>query len=363
MHLRTRGQWSTLGTLVVLGAVGACQPGSIGSRGGGEDAGGGRTDAGADVDVDGDAGSGRPSMDAGVVDGVIDGGAGEPDASVEGDGGTDAATDPAPVVPGCGRAHSPGRTSLSFDVGGVQRQVVIYVPQGYTGEALLPLTFNLHGTTGNPAGQLDYSGIEPVADAKGFIVAALAGYEGRWNVARSPDAPDDVAFAEVVLDWAHENLCVDPRRIFSTGYSGGGRTSSRFACAMPDRIRAIAPVAGVRHDPPCDVHGMPVLTLHGTNDQTNYYGGCDAADTGCSRNGEWVESVEAAVGDWRNANGCAESATVDAISGTVARFTWSDCTTGAPVIFYRVTDGTHVWPLLPNTTEVVLDFFASLPPR
>jgi polyhydroxybutyrate depolymerase len=172
-----------------------------------------------------------------------------------------------------------------------------------------------------------------------------------------------VAFAEVVLDWAEENLCIDPARVFSTGYSGGARTSSRFACALPQRIRAIAPVAGVRHDPPCDVSGMPVLTLHGTADGTNLYDGCDPADTACSRNGEWVEGVEAAIGDWRAANGCAEAPRVEPITGEVERRTWSDCRSGADVIFYRVAGGTHTWQLVPNTSELILDFFLAQPPR
>lgn len=273
------------------------------------------------------------------------------------------ASSPPPLVPGCGKPRASGRETLRFDVAGVTREVVIYVPNGYAGDRPLPLTFNLHGSGGNPAGQLDYSGIQPLADARGFIVAALAGHQGRWNVARKPELPDDVAFAEVVLDWASENLCIDPGRVFSTGFSGGARTSSRLACAMPGRIRAIAPIAGVRHDPPCEVNGIPVLTVHGTADGTNFYAGCGATDTGCSRNGEWVEGVEAAVGDWRASNGCAESPRVEPLSDRVERRTWTHCTSGADVVFYRVVDGAHVWELLPNTTEVVLDFFLAQPRR
>ena len=314
----------------------------------------------------------QPSTGAGdaavsAQDGGHDGGAaamgdGGGDVTAPGDAGNASdASEPATRVPGCSKPHQSGRQMLSFDVGGVKREVLIYVPQGYTGESPLPLTFNLHGSTGNPAGQQDYSGIEPLADQKGFIVAAMAGYGGLWNVARNPDRPDDVAFAEVILDWAEQNLCIDPQRVFSTGFSGGARTSSRLACALPGRIRAIAPIAGVRHDPPCDVSGVPVLTVHGTGDQTNFYNGCNASDTACSRNGEWVESVEAAVSDWRGANGCADGAQVEQLSDKIERQTWSQCTSGAPVVFYKVRDGAHVWPLLPNTTEVVLDFFLAQP--
>lgn len=36
-------------------------------------------------------------------------------------------------------------------------------------------------------------------------------------------------FAEAVLDWVLDQVCVDPRRVFAAGYSGGARTASRMA--------------------------------------------------------------------------------------------------------------------------------------
>lgn len=270
---------------------------------------------------------------------------------------------PEPLAPGCGKAFASGRHMQSFEIDGVTRQVLFYIPQGYTAETPLPMTFNLHGSGGNPADFQNHTGIEPVADQKGFIVAAIAAYEGRWNVARSPDRPDDVKLAEAAIDWATENLCIDPKRVFSTGYSGGGRTSSRFACALQHRIRAIAPIAGVRHDPPCDVSDMPVLTMHGTGDDVNFYNGCDPNNSGCHRNGEWVESVEAAISDWRQSNGCTDNVHHEQLNDKVELFTWSECNGTAQVVFYKVRDGGHIWHLVGNTTEVVLDFFLAQPPR
>jgi polyhydroxybutyrate depolymerase len=258
----------------------------------------------------------------------------------------------------CNKPFTAGRHTQEFTIDGVTRSTLFYVPQGYDGTSPIPLVFNLHGTSGTPEGQNDATGIEAFADERGFVVASMAGYLNRWNVARDPAQPDDVELAEASIDWAAENLCLDQARVYSTGFSGGARMSSRLACAIPDRIAAIGPVAGLRNDPPCDVSGVPVLTLHGTGDGTNFYDGCPEADTTCSRNGEWVENVENAVADWVQANGCNASPTLDEVSAGVERQTYADCTSGAPVIFYKVTDGAHVWELLPNTTEVVLDFFA-----
>ena len=63
------------------------------------------------------------------------------------------------------------------------------------------------------------------------------------------------------------------------------------------------------------------------------------------------------MSDWVDTNGCNTTPMVTAISGTVERRTYSDCSDDAEVVFYKVTDGPHVWDLLPNTTEVVVNFF------
>lgn len=275
-----------------------------------------------------------------------------------GEGGEAGAIEP-PVKACTAPAYALGRHSLELDVAGTKRQFLLYVPKGYQGKARVPLVFNLHPSGGNPAGHENDTKMDTFADQHGFVVAALAGVGNVWNVARDPKKPDDVAFAEKVLEFAAQKLCIDDKRVYATGFSGGARTSSRFACAMPSRIAAIAPVAGLRNDPPCDVHGIDVLTVHGTADATNFYNGCAVTDTTCSRNGEWVEGIEPAVSDWVTANGCNKTAKVDDLGSGVSRRSYLDCTTGSVVVFYRVTNGTHTWHQLADTSKVVVDFLMS----
>eukprot|EP01052_Picozoa_sp_SAG31_P010209 SAG31_NODE_552_length_14204_cov_14.295356_3_plen_270_part_00 len=60
-----------------------------------------------------------------------------------------------------------------------------------------------------------------------------------WNAGLSPGscqtptnpAPDDVFFAETVLEWMEQNLCVDMDRVFISGFSNGGQVSVTF-CLM-----------------------------------------------------------------------------------------------------------------------------------
>ncbi len=202
--------------------------------------------------------------------------------------------------------HESGRQSVDLDVNGTTRRFLFYVPQGYDGKESLPLVFNLHPTGSTPEDHMDATGMETQADARGFFVASMAAVDKAWNVLRDPNRPDEVEFAAHILDWADEQICFNSERVYSTGFSGGARTSSLLGCALTDRISGIAPVAGVRNDPPCDGEGVDLLVLHGTGDGVNYYGGCPAGDSACSRNGEWGESVEGALADWRATNDCDE---------------------------------------------------------
>ena len=57
---------------------------------------------------------------------------------------------------------------------------------------------------------------------------------------------DDVQFLSHAIDVAGSVVCVDTKRVYATGVSGGGRMASQLACDLPDRIAAIAPISGVR---------------------------------------------------------------------------------------------------------------------
>ncbi len=319
-----------------------------------------RTAAGS-AGVGGLASGGQPSAQAGADAGAGSSGSlgnplgGASTSATAGAGGASAGVSGAPAEI-CQKPHAPGRQSLELDVAGTIRRFLLYVPQGYAGTTPIPLLFNLHPSGGTPENHQDSTAMETFADERGFAIAALAGVDGFWNVSRDPARPDDAAFAQAVLALVDDQLCLDEERIYATGFSGGARTASRFACAMPNRIAAIAPVAGLRNDPPCDVSGIDVLTIHGTSDAINFYDGCPVADVDCSRKGEWVEGVEAAVSDWVASNGCITTAVIEEVASGVTRRSYLDCTSGSVVVFYRVEGGTHEWQQLDDTSQVVVDF-------
>jgi polyhydroxybutyrate depolymerase len=128
---------------------------------------------------------------------------------------------------------------------------------------------------------------------------------------------------------------------------------SAYACARPDRIAAIAPVAGLRAGRPDPANtarpetrscqpgrGVPVVAFHGQQDATNPYagGGSDV----------WKYSVPAAQQRWAAIGGCGASPATTQVSTHVSRSAYTGCGNGAEVVLYSVSDGGHTWPGAPS---------------
>ncbi|MBN1607144.1 MAG: dienelactone hydrolase family protein, partial [Polyangiaceae bacterium] len=92
-------------------------------------------------------------------------------------------------------------------------------------------------------------------------------------------------------------LCIDTSRIFASGFSMGGSMSYALACAMPEKMRAIAMYSGGSMSG-CDQSNrgpVPIFISHGTEDTTctwPNYGAPQIADL-AQRNGCEPEDLAA----------------------------------------------------------------------
>jgi len=124
--------------------------------------------------------------------------------------------------------------------------------------------------------------------------------------------------------------------------------ASAYACARPDLVAAIAPVAGLRAGSPsaedptvidttacASAQGVSVTSFHGTADLVNPYDG--------NEDPQWGYGLDTAVQEWADLNQCAETGT-ERISEHVERTAHQDCTQNAEVVSYKVADGGHTWP-------------------
>ncbi len=253
----------------------------------------------------------------------------------------------------CNLPHGTGVEERQIMSGQRQRSYRLFVPPGYDGRAPLPLVLNLHPSGGTSAGQARTSGFEDLAAREGFVVANPQGEGGRWNVPVQDSRADDVAYIGDVIDDVAARVCIDPARVYSTGFSGGARMSSLLACKLSARIAAIAPVAGLRWPAPCAGRAIPVLTFHGLADPQNTY---DGHATG--RAEEWVESVPEALAGWANHNGCRPDVILEDPAGPLSTMRYEGCRDDAEVRMIRIDGLGHTWTRNEvDTTNVMWQFF------
>ena len=171
-----------------------------------------------------------------------------------------------------------------------------------------------------------------------------------------------------LLDAVRGVACVDGSRTFATGVSNGGGMAARVACALPQRFRAVAPVApGLKAIAPCP-KGAPVgiLEVHGLADRVVPYGGSGPRHAG---------SVLRWLAGWARRDGCHGDVVLTHVSGRpgarIARTPFAGCSVPVRHVTLEGTD--HGWPgsggPFPkhdptgfDTNAEVVRFFARFPP-
>jgi polyhydroxybutyrate depolymerase len=252
-------------------------------------------------------------------------------------------------------AVAAGETEHTLVSSGVARSYLLHVPAGYS-EGAIPLVFNFHGSLLVPQDQVDSSQLGVVADREGFAVVYPAGVFAAGNLrnAWNPDREqgvDDIQLVRDIIEDVAGKIEVDRSRIYATGFSGGGRISSRLACELSDVLAAAAPVAGLQYYAGCTpAKPISILTVHGNADRFNHYELRDDSPP------YWHMGVETAVEKWRATNGCGPEPTVDAFNEQVDVRAWTGCRDGTEIVFYVVEGGDHVWPDF--ASEAIWEFFS-----
>ena len=259
--------------------------------------------------------------------------------------------------------------TMTFE--GQNRSYRIYIPASYDSAQPVPLLLAMHGL-GDNATNFQATGFNQIADTANFIVVypnalpdPLLGSSG-WNAGVNPlNNTNDVGFLNVLLDSILQQYAIDTNRIYSTGFSLGGFMTYRLACEIGDRLAAVASVAGTLPTSSiANCHSgktMPVLHLHGTNDQTIPY------------NFGTIFVVVSNLGAdsttryWANHNGCDLPATHDSLPDTkndgltFEKFTYSGCGNASEVVLIKANGMAHAWPSNNNdisASKEIWNFFS-----
>jgi len=231
---------------------------------------------------------------------------------------------------------------------GLTREYSIYVPASYDGTTNFPLLFNLHGGGGTNSAWQAASDMRPIADTADIILVypqarpdPSDGNSFNW-IPKVPGTFDDVPFFSSLIDTIASNYQIDQNRIYACGYSLGGDMTFELGCKLNNRIAAIAPVARTMQANPnsfCSpVHPTGVLTILGTDDLVSPYNGIVFGGI------EYYISAAATHSYWATHNNCVTTATMNTVSPSVERYTWSTTSGCAYVEELKVIGGGHDWP-------------------
>jgi polyhydroxybutyrate depolymerase len=257
---------------------------------------------------------------------------------------------------GCGASNvTGGEERVTTSSGGVPRAYFRTVPREHDGERPVPLVVDLHGTTEPAAVHMSNSGLARFGAERGFatVTPEGSGPPPQWDT-RAGSA--DMQFLVDLLDEVEEELCVDERRVFLTGYSNGAFFASAAACVLADRIAAVGLVAGIRDVPGCaPTRSVPAVAFHGTADTfVRYEGGLGSGVTSLppAEAQELVEisaptdsgvSVPEATAGWARRNGCADEPRRRSVADDVTEIRFR-CPDRADVALYEIDGGGHTWP-------------------
>jgi polyhydroxybutyrate depolymerase len=296
----------------------------------------------------------------------------------------DGATDHPVASTGCGRAPPVilgATTEQSVAVnpatndGAATRTYWVHVPTGYTAARSTPLLLVFHGGGGTGIGMEAATGFSPFADQRDFLVVypqGLAysslgpGYTS-WAATGPLDTiangVDDLRFISDLLDALQRLYCVDPQRIYATGFSAGGAMTSFLTCGLTGRLAAFAPMSGdaYQFEGGCHpTHPTSILEFHGAADPFELYVGIPAReDPDWRRTGvlEWLTT-------WAERDGCTGGPSAFLRESQVLGEQWTGCPGGLAVAHYLVAGLGHSWspPIDGHTVqELIWSFFASHP--
>ncbi|SFL23758.1 extracellular catalytic domain type 1 short-chain-length polyhydroxyalkanoate depolymerase [Methylobacterium pseudosasicola] len=265
-----------------------------------------------------------------------------------------------------------------FTAAAGSRRYKVYVPSGYTGQAL-PVILMLHGCTQNPDDFAAGTQMNRLAEEQTFLVAypeqpQSANMQRCWNWYAAGDQARDGGEPALLAGIAQavvKEFSADPDRVYAAGLSAGGAAAAILAATYPDLFAAVGVHSGLACGSARDVasafaamkgqggapgrnrQAVPTIVFHGDGDRTVH-----------PANGDQVVAQAMAV------SGLAETVEQGKSPGGVAytRTVRSDGTGQARLEYWVLHGAGHAWsggspdgsftdPSGPDASRAMVRFF------
>lgn len=289
--------------------------------------------------------------------------------------GTSASSSPVRYTVGSAQWSIAPSTTTSTTVVSTARAYSKFIPSSYSKGTSLPLVVLLHGYGATGAMQESYMNFESVAETNKFILVYPDGTvdsSGKqfWNATDAccdffSAVADDVYLLSILKEM-ESNYSIDAKRIYFVGHSNGGFMSYRMACKYPDRIAAIASLAGASYFKTTDCGAkspVSVLQVHGTKDGTILYDGGQILGTS-------YPGAVASASQWATFNQCTQNAVTRStkfdlepnITGDETSVTaWTNCQNSSEVELWTMEGAAHIPTLKSTFATKIWEFFAAHP--
>ncbi|HEX7598395.1 MAG TPA: PHB depolymerase family esterase, partial [Polyangia bacterium] len=217
------------------------------------------------------------------------------------------------------------------------------------------LVVDFHGLGGTGSGEEQTGPYRPVIDPDGAISAYPDGMQTPsgtgWNAGLCCGTADDVAFARALVEDVEKIACIDPKRVYATGFSFGGGMTQTLACRAADVFAAASPAAAdlAKEDADSCKPSRPitVIMFRGTADTTVPYNGGAMTISGVTIT---PLGAKATFQKWAAINQCTGTPSAEDGNGCS---TYSSCASGVQVTLCSKQGGGHEagnatvsWPVL-----------------
>jgi polyhydroxybutyrate depolymerase len=156
--------------------------------------------------------------------------------------------------------------TLTIDVGGNTVDVIVRVPPNYVATEAHPFVMVYAPSSANASQNEQFTGLTPEAQKRGYIIAYADNSLFDQSQINEEIQASVGAIPAVTAQW-----CVDPKRVYMTGYSNGGTITETTAMKQWATLAAIAPAAAglkesVFQSFGCPKAALPVMEMHSTGD-------------------------------------------------------------------------------------------------